>query len=116
MGVLRYDTDYLSILNATVEAGQVGSWHQITLLLFLFASKIPHMCKTLWQGVMFAVAVATWCNLTGDPVQTRHQGIPPLADATAHYIATGKLSGTTVVQQGRDQGWKERGQLYFVLE
>lgn len=23
--------------------------------------KIPHMCKTLCQGVMFAAAVATWC-------------------------------------------------------
>lgn len=73
------------------------------------------MCKTLWQSVMFAVAVATWCNLKGDPAQTCHQGFPPLADATAHYIATGKLSGTTVIQQGRDKWWKERGQLYFVL-
>lgn len=51
---------------------------------------------------MFAVAVATWCNLTEDPVQTRHQGIPPLADATVFCIVTGKLSGTTIIQQGRD--------------
>lgn len=29
------------------------------------------MCETLWQGVMFAVAVATWCNLTGG-IQSRH--------------------------------------------
>lgn len=97
-----------------MEAGEVGN--QIILPVFLFTnSEIPHMCKTLWQGVMFAVAVATWCNLTEDPVQTRHQGIPPLADATVHCIATGKLSGTTIIQQGRDMWWKERGQLYFVL-
>lgn len=64
------------------------------------------MCKTLWQGVMFAEAVTTWCNLTGDPVQTRHQGIPPLANATMHCIATGRLSGT-IIQQGRDMWWKE---------
>lgn len=61
-----------------------------------------HTCKTLWRGVMFAVAVATWCNLTGDPVQTCHQGDPALADAP------GSISGTTVIQQGRDMWWKER--------
>lgn len=92
--------DYLSfILSAGMEAGEVGSWHPIILSLFLFVnSKIPHMCKTLWQGEMFAVAVATWCNPTWDPVQTRHQGIPPLADATVQCVATGKLSGTTIIQ------------------
>lgn len=57
---------------------------------------------------MFAVAVATWCNLTGDPVQTRNQGIPPLADATARCTATGKDSGTTIIQQGRDVVERER--------
>lgn len=61
---------------------------------------------------MFAVAVATCCNLTGDTVQTRHQGIPPLADDTVHCIATGRLSGTTIIQQGRDMWWKETGQLF----
>jgi len=63
---------------------------------------------------MFAVAVATWCNLTGDPVQTRHRGIPPLAYA-AVFVATGKLSGTTIIQQGSDTRWKGRGQLCFDL-
>lgn len=87
----------LELVSAAVEAGKVCSWHQIILpVLFVHKhSKIPHMCKTWWQGVMFVVAVATWCNLTGDPVQTRHQGIPPLAYATVHCIATGKLSGTS---------------------
>lgn len=70
--------------------------------------KIPHMCKTLWQGEMFAVAVATWCNLTGDPGQTRHWGIPPLADATVSCTASGRLGGTTIIQQGSDMWWKER--------
>lgn len=61
---------------------------------------------------MFAVAVATWCNLTGDPVQTRHQGVPPLADATAHRIDTGRRCGTTIIQQGRRMWCKERTVLF----
>lgn len=49
---------------------------------------------------MFAVALATWCNLTGDPVQTHYQGILPLADATLYFIVTGKLSGTSFSKGG----------------
>ena len=64
---------------------------------------------------MFAVAVATWCNLTGNPVQTHHRGNPPLADVAVYSMAAGRLSGTTVIQQGRNVRWKGRGQLYFVL-
>lgn len=105
----------LELISAAVEAGKVCSWHQIILpVLFVHKhSKIPHICKTWWQGVMFVVAVATWCNLTGDPVQTRHQGIPPLVYATVHCIATGKLSGTS--HSTREGRGGKRGQIYFVV-
>lgn len=78
--------------------------------VFLFIhkySKIPHMCQTWWQGVMFVVAVPMWWNLTGDPLQTRHQGISLLAWAAAHCTAAGKLSGTCPFNKG-GTCWKEK--------
>lgn len=75
--------------------GRPSGWDYTASLFVHKHSKIPHMCKTWWQGVMFVVAVATWYKPTGDPVQTCHWGNPPLACATVHHTATGKLSGTS---------------------
>ncbi|MED6263326.1 hypothetical protein CHARACLAT_003487 [Characodon lateralis] len=52
--------------------------------------------------------VATWCNLTGDPLCIHHKEIPPLA-------AIGERTGTKIIQQVTGKRWKETGQLYFVL-
>lgn len=62
---------------------------------------------------MFVVAVATWYNPTGDPVQTRHWGNPPLARTTVHRTATGKLSGTS--RSTREGCVVERAPFYSVV-
>lgn len=68
------------------------------------------MCKTLWLGAMFAVAVAVWCNHTVDPVQTRHQEIPPLGNGTRCSTAIGKPTGKTAyLRQEKDTLGGEMG-------
>ncbi|TNN49824.1 hypothetical protein EYF80_039978 [Liparis tanakae] len=59
------------------------------------------MCKSLWRGEMFAVAVAIRCYLPGDPVQTRHRGIRPMA-AAATAAAAPPLASP--VEQGGGKG------------
>jgi len=60
---------------------------------------------------MFAVAVATRCNRPGDPVQTRHRGIRPMAAAAAPPLA-GPVERHSLRGRGRGVWWEERTLLF----
>lgn len=80
-------------------------------ILFTDTVKYPTHVQDLVAGCNVCCTSGNWCNHTGEPVQTRHQGIPPLACATLHCIATGKISGTS--HSTREGRGGKRGQLYF---